>query len=379
MSCEVSAKSDFCSFFLSRFRLMAKGAGAARARCLVLAARAKAKDQAKAEPIKLSKMQASQEEEDKARKEVEGMDSKELRSKMASMVYFLNQHRDKVVQKSRGDVRKEYLIQFVAYKTKIKDAKKKTINNRKTKHWDKTTKNKGWWSVKQMNDHFGVEKAEAIRASGKLRSKSCSYTGRSEAPFMEYYVKTIIEQEGDIDETGYGVEVEDEAEARDLDVLRDCEHHDSENEQKLSTTDIKIKVEGGNGELDKLTEKIKNLKAAPRGVLRKVQDMNRNAKDIVGKAQKSKDKTANKYSEMLIKDTSNFVTKSNKAIKRLEKLATEDIQDESGLRRLVDVIESLDADYEQIEEWADRFGFSPSPASKKKRRITTKSAEESTD
>ena len=115
----------------------------------------KGKAKGKKEEVSLTVVEFTEEELSDAKVALKSMSGSQQTSKMASMVYFLKTNPHAAAAESRGTVRQDYLLKFMAHQMKAKKATKTQdvimgVESRKGKGkvWN-------WWSLEKMEKELG--------------------------------------------------------------------------------------------------------------------------------------------------------------------------------------------------------------------------------
>ena len=277
-----------------------------------------------------------------------------MKSRMASMVHFLPDNPDAAALSSRGEQRREYLMNFLTHQLRLKDQAKVMEVAQSTSIEQKKIVDLHWWSKEKMDIELGPKKAEHWRQSGLLPTKADSVTGSSEDEFKEWGVPHNWERLTEADMKNLKIESSGQVDQKDMELLRSAETFaETKNEEP------EIKKE--KTELSKLEERITKLTENSATFLRRYQDMTLDAKMLLTLSQNQKNI---KYATGFLSDLEKHVANLGKATKTLEKVAVGNIEHADASKLMTD-LDKLDASHVEINTWADRFGFKLKPQKRK--------------
>ena len=184
-----------------------------------MAPKGQKKKAAATESQSLSSVAFTEEEIKEAKETLKQMNPKETTSRMASMVYFMKQVSDETGQASRGDLRQEYLVKFVAHQMKTKK-KTGTQENSSTVE-NLKQKGKKWfrWSKEKMQKELGPKKCEAWIDCNLLPTRACPLTKATSEFLIEYAVPFEWESIQMSDLEKWKITVETTADEKDKELM----------------------------------------------------------------------------------------------------------------------------------------------------------------
>ena len=128
-------------------------------------------------------------------------DQKKKRALHSSMMQWLHKNKEEGDNEAAIDSRKEerecYLVKFYAFQARSKDATRKVENVRSLSKQTQRIVEMHEWGKETMDQELGRERAESLRASGRINFKPCPLTGSSEEHMKvssETYLNRIFEQ-----------------------------------------------------------------------------------------------------------------------------------------------------------------------------------------
>jgi hypothetical protein len=133
-----------------------------------------------------------------------------------------------------------------------------------------------------------------------------------------------------------------------------------------SCASVNIKVEGQT-EGAKMADEIENLKANLPAVIQRITPVELTCGAIQLQTAKDEDKIGKKHHNVLKEDCDNTAKQASKVVRILKRLLLETAND-SELPKVVTLVNTVDADFVAITEWATRFGFGIASAKKAKLR-----------
>ena len=155
-------------------------------------------------PCKLSGIDPTREEIEEALAFIRGASAEEQKKKRAlqsSMMQWLKQNVEEgdnaTVIDSRGEEREANLVKFYAFQARSKEATRKVENVRSLSKQTQRIVEMHEWGKETMDQELGRERAESLRASGRINFKPCPLTGSSEEHMKvssETYLNRIFEQ-----------------------------------------------------------------------------------------------------------------------------------------------------------------------------------------
>eukprot|EP00959_Pyramimonas_sp_CCMP1952_P209887 4391403-Pyramimonas_sp.AAC.1 len=228
--------------------------------------------------VKLSALAPSETELAAARSLLAGIDEKAKRSKMASMVHFLEKNPDLVASSSRGQQRQQYLQYFLVHQMRQKNATSTETVKETTSNLQQKIAQVHWWSADRMDREMGAVKAQRWRDSGKIKNRPDQLTGSTDKDHIEWCVPVSWEQltESDLRELGIVVDME-----------ADAESHANFQAAKVFANEKDLSTDGtssGSG-MKELAEKVANFKSNLQAELRKYQDYKLDIQLMITKAQ----------------------------------------------------------------------------------------------
>ena len=154
--------------------------------------------------LSLNKVEPTREELEEALVFIRGASAEEQKKKRAlqsSMMQWLKQNMEEgdnaTAIDSRGEAREANLIKFYAFQTQSKETKRKVESVRNLSKRKQKFVEMHEWGKETMDQELGRERAESLRASGRINFKPCPLTGSS-AEYMkvssETYLNRIFEQ-----------------------------------------------------------------------------------------------------------------------------------------------------------------------------------------
>ena len=218
-----------------------------------------------------------------------------------------------------------------------------------------------WMSKEKMDDSLGKLKAEHWRESKKIRSRPDPLTGSTDENFVEWGVPQDWERLSDED-----------IKKMQLTTQGDAEEGDHEALKKFGTADdtVKIKTEPVEepSEMQKLAQRVSHVKENAAQHLRQLQDNILEAKKIINKCENITDPTTNRYNAGLVSDIQKYLGKATKTSKILDRMATEEVKDDSQIHTLLTTMDQLAKQYEEITTWAARFNLTEDKPAKRRRK-----------
>ena len=152
----------------------------------------------------LKKIDPTREEIEEALALIRGKSADDQKKKKAlhsSMMQWLHKNKEEGDNEAAIDSRKEerecYLVKFYAFQARSKDATRKVENVRSLSKQTQRIVEMHEWGKETMDQELGRERAESLRASGRINFKPCPLTG-STAEYMkvssETYLNRVFEQ-----------------------------------------------------------------------------------------------------------------------------------------------------------------------------------------
>ena len=277
----------------------------------------------------------------------------------ASMTYYLKQSGEDD-GRCAGQKRRDFMIAFIAKKGKESGAFVQSEAEHVVE--EKTTKGlaKGWMSLKKIEDEFGVKKAHAWVASGKLTRQADKITGSEEDDMAEFWIEQEYEDEQGVDMQKIGIKTQktlddEDSMKKQRDAIQDmasslCARLGIASSSSDPGGPVKNEKDGVDGNpLDKL-----DIMKDKNGLLRKLKDLEFTAKVYKTDAEKVQ------YATALSNDLSSFLPKIGGAIKAMEKLALADsttVLDFEEVKQLDTKIKLLQEKFVDMKTWAVKFGF----------------------
>ena len=127
-------------------------------------------------------------------------------------------------------------------------------------------------------------------------------------------------------------------------------------------------------QMSQLAQRVAHLKQNSETFLITLQGNALEARKIVAKADNTRDATTSRYNQNLLSDIAKYLTKSNKVVKILERMAIEATTNDEELHKFVDQLDSMKSQFDEIKDWACRFKLTEEEPKAKRRR--QKSADE---
>ena len=136
--------------------------------------------------LSLNKIDPTREEIEEALAFIRGASADEQKKKRAlqsSMMQWLNKHKEEgdnvAAIDSKKEARESYLVKFYAFQARSKQATQKVENVRSVSKQKQSFVEMHEWGKETMDQELGRDRAESLRASGKINFKPCPLTGSS--------------------------------------------------------------------------------------------------------------------------------------------------------------------------------------------------------
>ena len=153
--------------------------------------------------VRLAGVGPSAQEVAEAKQMIKNFSPKEARSKMASMVAWLqaNGTDNQEVKESRGNDRQRYLSHFLVHCMRSKNAKKGATNSRVVSTENQKNHDTEFVGLEELKTKMGETKAMKLVKGNKLETRPCKCSGEDTEGMREYRLTNDWERERPISTT----------------------------------------------------------------------------------------------------------------------------------------------------------------------------------